>query len=198
MGRPQNIETREKILAAACGLFHAHGYKAVSMDDVAEAVGIKKANLFHYYPTKEHLGAAALDCVTGQLEKKLKGQFAQSGSPAETVKQMFADASNRMKKQGCCRGCIIGNLAQELSDHHEKLRRKIADYLQFWVNEMAGMLDRHRRTGYFRKEMKPRQAAQAILALLEGSLIFAKANKKVDALDDAESMALGYLKSFRK
>ena len=75
MSRRPNIELREKILCSAHRLIYKSGFKGVSMEDIAEAAGIKKANLFHYYPTKEALGLAVFDfAVQGSMETSpLKG-----------------------------------------------------------------------------------------------------------------------------
>ncbi len=43
-------ETRTRLLDAAERLFQEHGYGAVSMADVAAAVGIRKASLYHHVP----------------------------------------------------------------------------------------------------------------------------------------------------
>ena len=43
-------EAKEKILTAADRLFMERGYKAVTLRDVAQAVGIKHASLYHHVP----------------------------------------------------------------------------------------------------------------------------------------------------
>lgn len=52
---------RGAILAAATQLFLAHGYAGASMSAVATACGIRKASLYHHFPSKEALFSA---CVT--------------------------------------------------------------------------------------------------------------------------------------
>ena len=57
-------ETAGRILQAARRLFMAHGYRAVSTRQVAEAVGLTQPALYHHYATKEELyTAVALDEV---------------------------------------------------------------------------------------------------------------------------------------
>lgn len=46
---------REEILALAADLFWDKGYHAASMNDVADAVGMRKASLYHHIRTKEEL-----------------------------------------------------------------------------------------------------------------------------------------------
>jgi AcrR family transcriptional regulator len=53
MSRPpkqQSELTRARALEAADALLHEHGYLGVSMEAIAEQVGIRKASLYHHFP----------------------------------------------------------------------------------------------------------------------------------------------------
>ena len=55
MGRGRHAgydEQREMILARAAALFARGGYPGTSMNQVAEACGLSKATLYHYYRDK--------------------------------------------------------------------------------------------------------------------------------------------------
>ena len=43
---------RDELLAVAAKLFAARGYHGTRMDDVADAVGLNKATVYHYYASK--------------------------------------------------------------------------------------------------------------------------------------------------
>ncbi|PJE01763.1 TetR/AcrR family transcriptional regulator [Mycobacterium sp.] len=49
------LRRREEILGIATKLFAARGYHGTRMDDLADAVGINKATLYHYYSSKSLL-----------------------------------------------------------------------------------------------------------------------------------------------
>lgn len=54
LGRPATIAApRETILANAAKLFAERGFEGASLQDVAAAVGISKAAVYHYFPTKQ-------------------------------------------------------------------------------------------------------------------------------------------------
>ena len=56
MARTVNPESRERVLNMAERLFNERGYKAVSMRDIANALGIKQASLYYHIPEgKEQL-----------------------------------------------------------------------------------------------------------------------------------------------
>jgi AcrR family transcriptional regulator len=65
MARPKKEEaqdTRELAINAADALLHQYGYQGFSMDDIAKAIGVRKASLYHHFPEgKEQLVLAVAD-----------------------------------------------------------------------------------------------------------------------------------------
>lgn len=57
---PPATDAVERILAAAETLFAQQGFDAVSMNAIAEAAGVCKANVFHHYTSKNDLYVAVL------------------------------------------------------------------------------------------------------------------------------------------
>jgi len=194
MGRKPNLEARTHILDVACQLIHENGFNGISVDQVAEAAGVKKANLFHYYPSKEALGLAVFEYTSLRYKECVAGHFAQEvKDPIAAVEKLFTETAECMRRNNCTGGCFVGNLAQELSDHNERLRERIADYFQYWTQQLSGLLDRWRARGYFKAELDVREASEAIVSLYEGALLCCKARKQVSSLESARKMATRYL-----
>jgi len=198
MTRKINVEARRRIMEAARELFLERGLKGVSMEEVAGAAGLKKANLFHYYPSKECLELAVLDQAAGEMRKQVEAQLSpKARDPVRAVALMFEQAGRGMRERRCRGGCFLGNLAQEASDHNETIRVRVSEFLHYWTDQLAGFLDRARASGYFRPELEPRTAAEAILALFEGALLFSKASRRADPVESSKRMAVAYLEGFR-
>jgi len=53
---PRGQETRERILAEALRLFGARGYARVSIEEIAEAAGVTKGAVYHWFTDKDDLG----------------------------------------------------------------------------------------------------------------------------------------------
>ena len=52
---------RQHLVAICVDLFRRNGYHRTSMEDVAVACGLRKASLYHHFPSKETLALAALE-----------------------------------------------------------------------------------------------------------------------------------------
>ena len=59
-GRKRKRLRKEEIVAEATRLFAERGYEGASMGDLAERVGLRKASLFHHFPSKDVLYATVL------------------------------------------------------------------------------------------------------------------------------------------
>jgi AcrR family transcriptional regulator len=197
MPRVASNEARQRILDAAHRLFYTSGLNAVSMEAVASAAGIKKANLFHYYPNKASLELAVLDRAAQGMNEKIASVARHSFDPVGAVQRIFDEAAGLMRQSGCSGGCFFGNLAQETADGNETIRLKVAEHLQAWTMALAGFLERWRQAGYFREDFQPEVAAQAILSLLEGALLFCKASKSTEPVASARHLAVKYLEAVR-
>ena len=58
----------EAILQATCRLLGEKAYDAMTMDDVANAVGIAKASLYKHFDSKEELCCAAMVQILGKVQ----------------------------------------------------------------------------------------------------------------------------------
>ena len=81
---------RNKILAAASGLFSARPYALVSMDEVADAATMGKATLYRYFPSKEDLYVAVFDQLLDALDTRLEEAAAEGGGPTAVLHRMIA------------------------------------------------------------------------------------------------------------
>ena len=63
---------RQRIVDAGRSHFFSHGFRSVTMDDLAEELGISKKTLYVYFPDKMALLEAVLADKFARLESKLK------------------------------------------------------------------------------------------------------------------------------
>lgn len=77
-------DPRSEILEAAGRLFTVAGFSATGTRQIAEAVGLRQASLFHYFERKEDVLAALLD-QTVEPSLRFAAELAESDAPADVA-----------------------------------------------------------------------------------------------------------------
>jgi AcrR family transcriptional regulator len=77
--------TRERILEVAEAFLGERGYDGTRLHLIAQRVGIQKASLFHYFPSKEHLYRAVLHEGFGETEQTIRRVLESEGKPLDKI-----------------------------------------------------------------------------------------------------------------
>ena len=88
----KNETTKERIMTEAVKLFAKEGYEAVSVDQIAKAVGIKAPSLYKHYKNKR----AIFDSILRFMEQRDSEQAAAGSLPegsAEAMPEAYTNAS---------------------------------------------------------------------------------------------------------
>jgi AcrR family transcriptional regulator len=83
--RLPRAEREQQMLSAARALFAEHGYGAVTMDDVAAAVGVTKPLLYTYFGNKERLYLACMEPAAHALREEVASAVAEADRPADAL-----------------------------------------------------------------------------------------------------------------
>ncbi|MBM3128822.1 MAG: TetR/AcrR family transcriptional regulator [Chloroflexi bacterium] len=78
---------QELIFAEAVRIFRQKGYHATSMQNIADAVGLQKASLYHYLPSKEALLFKIFERSSGALTRQLEAICASADAPADKLRR---------------------------------------------------------------------------------------------------------------
>ena len=177
--------TRDQILNAAARLIHVQGYQSTSLDDVLRESGVGKGNFYYYFKSKEDLGYAIIDRITQAfVERSLGPAFADTDADPVTQIHGFLDRvleAQRLRK--CVGGCVMGNLASELSDVHEGFRQQLAGIFDLWRVHLAEAVSRGQARGRLRADVDASRVAQFLVAGLEGSILLSKVTKDITIME---------------
>jgi AcrR family transcriptional regulator len=72
-------------LAAAHGLFAERGYAAVTMDEIATAIGVTKPLLYNYFGNKERLYIACMERAGDALIQAIAGAVRETANPGDAL-----------------------------------------------------------------------------------------------------------------
>ena len=176
-------------------LIHVHGYNAMALDDVLRESGVGKGNFYYHFKSKEDLGHAILDqIVDGFLERTLAPCFADpDGAPLGQIRCFLDRVLEAQRERNCVGGCVMGNLASELSDVHEGFRTRLATLFTAWQARLASALDSARRRGELAAGSDPETVARFVVASLEGAILLAKVSKDIRVMEQCVAELKRYL-----
>lgn len=176
--------SREDIVEAAIRLFNQNGYHATSMQDVAEAVDLKKPSLYHHFASKEAILLAILDTGMDRLIAEVEAIAASRQSGAAKITAAIhahaaiiagnpdAAAVFLREDRGLGEGYMVHYLAKR--DRFERLLREI---VQQAVDD-----------GEFRSMDVP-IAVQALLGMINWMSRWYRADGRLSAYQIADSFA---------
>ena len=191
--------TRDQILDAAARLIHVKGYHATSLDDVLRESGVGKGNFYYYFKSKEDLGHAILDGATRALvERSLGPAFADlEANPLEQIRFFLNRVLETQRQRNCVGGCLMGNLASELSDVHEGFRKRLAGIFDIWRTHLADAVSRAQARGQIRMDTDASRLAQFLVAGLEGAILLSKVSKDITVMERCVEELIQHLTLYR-
>lgn len=175
MGRTS--DAREKILSAAQSLIELRGYSALGVAEICKAAGVPKGSFYYFFASKEALALAVIDEHWAGQQRTWTRILNSGEEPLQRLRLLFeeTEAGQRAGQQGCgtVSGCLFGNLTLELSNHTEAIRARLQEIFDAQVelvdSVIAEALEREEITA-----TDTREAARAVVAQLEGQVLFAK------------------------
>jgi AcrR family transcriptional regulator len=83
-------QRRQQLVAVALELFAQRGYRATTMDDIAEAAGVTKPLLYQHFSSKRALYLELVDTIARDLLTAIGRAVAQAEGPRQQVELGFA------------------------------------------------------------------------------------------------------------
>jgi len=134
---PQTIH-REDIIHSAAQIFRKKGYHATSMQDIAEAVHLRKASLYHHIHSKQEILLAILDEALDVLISDLKSVVESPLSPEAKLRLAMRNYIDRVTSNADLAAVLLlehRNLDPELSQAHIQRRDRFEAYWREIVRE---------------------------------------------------------------
>ena len=180
----QKSNTKEEILVAACRLISLRGFHQTSLDDILRESNVGKGNFYYYFKSKEELGYAILDRTAEIYREGIFASVLKNGrDPLQQIFQFLDRIVEVQRQAGCVGGCLMGNLALELSDLHEGFRRRLAQIFDDWRERLEKQLEVARQQGQLNPMTDPKAMGRFLLAGVEGGILLAKVTKDPQVLE---------------
>ena len=187
--------TRDRMVRAAADLMYVKGVHATTLDDVREATGTSKSQLYRHFPDKDSLVHAVIARRGHQIMTRETQRLGRFNSFSGLVRWRNALIQASALHDGAY-GCALGSMANELSDRDEQARTLLADLFKTWEDLIAAGLERMQAKGALKPDANPEQLAIGLMAALQGGYLLASTTHDVRPMEIAIDQALEHLKSY--
>ncbi|CAN5601978.1 hypothetical protein BH24ACT5_BH24ACT5_08100 [soil metagenome] len=144
--RSTRSTTRERILAAATARFGARGVDAVSLDEIATAVGVRKQTVLYWFATKDELVDAVF--AQGVEQIGLVIDAAVRAAPADALARLDS-VVNALFRAAVRTPAVLG-LVRELSRLPEERASRLRRHVEPLVERAVAYLGAEMMAGRLR------------------------------------------------
>lgn len=186
-------ETATKILDAGQDLIQSRGYTAMSFQDIAAAVGIKKPSVIHHFPSKAELGVAIIqryrDDFAAQLDEIKNNPEKTAWDALEFYFSPYLHFAATPDKV-----CLCGSLAGEVTALPEEMRGEVKQFMEDHQSWLEAILRRGRKNGELNFKETPARLSRMLFNTLQGTLLVKRSTDDLSQLKDIIKVISGMLK----
>ena len=176
-------------------MFGQRSYGTIGVAEISAEAGVPKGSFYYFFPSKQSLALAVIDAHWEKQRAEWLRNLTGPGRLPERLQGLFRSTTEVQEQAvegtGAVVGCLFGNLALEVSAQDDPVRAR----LQQIFDEQIDIVETAIRTAVEAGEVTlddPRETAKAIVAQVEGMVLFAKLFNDPGQLDAlwANSMRL--------
>lgn len=165
----------DDVMHKAMVAFWDHGYRATSLQDLVECMGINRASLYDTFGDKHSLFIDTLHSYKIIYLKPFFAEKMKAYTPRQAILGLFEEVGDRVLKGEERNGCFVINTALELSPHDQKVAKIVNQSFSYIEkNFFRKMIERGQATGEISKSVVPISAARALLSLFIGLRVLSR------------------------
>ena len=134
---PAPLVPYESVVERLLTVFRSQGYAGASISQIAEATGLGRGSLYHYFPGgKEDMALAVLEHIERSMRTQIFAPLAGDEPPAKRLKAMI-DAYDEMYDGGRD-VCLLGTLV--LGGDRKRFQTRLKDVFQQWIDALERLM----------------------------------------------------------
>jgi AcrR family transcriptional regulator len=139
---------RAQILQQATRLFAARGFDGTSVQEIAEAVGIRKPSLLYHFASKDELHQAVLDQVLARWSDVMP-RLLMAAAQDERFDAVMEDLISFFRADPDRARLLV----REVLDRPEHMTARFSEYVEPWLEVIVGQLERGKAQGLMHPDL---------------------------------------------
>ena len=154
----------ERIIAAARRHFLSHGFRRVTMDDLAEELGMSKKTLYICFPSKSVLLKGVLLNKFDDIEADLRQVTANCADVPTALHELLACVQRHTEE---IQPPFVRDIQREAPEMFQLVERRRRDVIQ---RHFGKLFEQGRRAGIIRKDIPTRLIIEILLGATQAML----------------------------
>jgi len=170
--RKQKTEVRTKLLQTGLRLFGENGFNGTGIKEIVDEVGVPKGSFYNYFKSKEDYTVEIIQFYSDSLSI-LWDDFLKSGQkePLGALRYSFEMIISHHEQSEVRTGCLIGNLAAEISEASDLCRQEMHQATTVWKDRVSKQISQGQAMGTIRGDISTDALTEFIWNAWEGALL---------------------------
>jgi len=156
---PSALPVRQRIVAGARRHFLAHGFRSVTMDDVAQELGMSKKTLYANFSSKTELLEAVIRNKFEELNATLNGISPRASGDFHEVLRLLVECVQHHAHE--IQPAFLRDMRRESPEIFQLVERLRSDAIQL---HFGRLFDAGQRRGWVRKDIAARLMIEVLLS----------------------------------
>ena len=185
--------TAQKIMEVALLMVQKRGFSGFSFRDIATEIGIKTASIHYHFPTKPDLAQAILQEVRAGFQKELVRIDAEVSEPEDKLRcffNIFEDTFGDGDR--LCPFCMVACAQDGVP---ESVTKEVQAFWGTGEKWAATQISRGQDAGIFNQTISAEISGRALVAMLEGTMVTARAFDERQRLEIAANWFLDSIRA---
>lgn len=165
-------QSRTKLLQTGLRLLAEKGFNGTGIKKIVDEVGVPKGSFYNYFKSKEDFTVEIIQFYSENLsilwEDCLKNGPKE---PLEALRYSFEMIISHHEQSDVRTGCLIGNLAAEISEASDLCRQKMHHVKTVWTDRVSKQINQCQSMGTVRGDLSADDLAEFIWNAWEGALL---------------------------
>jgi len=151
---------RAEILTHATRLFAEQGYDGTSVQEIADAVGIRKPSLLYHFKSKDELRENVIAEMLAHWNAVLPGLLLKASTEErfdatmEALTEFFIEDPDRARL-----------FLRETLDRPERMRAMLVDFVKPWVDLLSAQLERAKQQCLVQQDVDPQAYVVEVITM---------------------------------
>jgi TetR/AcrR family transcriptional regulator, transcriptional repressor for nem operon len=175
--------TRQHIIEQTAPVFNCKGFAGTSLTDLTEKTGLTKGALYSHFENKEDIAHAAFQYAMDKVRELVHSKISAFRTYKSQLTALLDFYSEYVFEPPVPGGCPLLNAGVEVDDDHSSMRRIVVQEIVKTVDFIETLLANGKSAGEFRNDTKPRELAYTIFCVIEGAIMFSRAERSREPME---------------